>query len=535
MRERESMGKRFNVNAVCRPDMHYMVNLESRLAEIKGMVDRGDYFAINRARQYGKTTILKALEPYLQRDYTVLSLDFQGLSQGDFERETYFVKAFARELCRKPGLEKAMPDAIRGELRELASAIWPEWRMADLFLVLERWCGEAGKPLVLVIDEVDSAANNQVFLDFLAQLRRHYIDRGELPALQSVILAGVYDIRNLKRKFVAGDGHKTNSPWNIAADFLVEMGFSPEDIAGMLREYEGDYHTGMDVGEIARMIYEYTSGYPFLVSRLCQILEEKVAAEAAGGRKSAWTEEGLRLAVKILLQEKNALFESLTGKLNDYPDISDAIYRLLFQGQRILYHPDDPSTDMALMFGFVKVEDGFVAVANRIFETRLYNGFLALPKMQESGVYKAALLERNRFVHDGRLDMELILESFASCFRDIFGDRSETFLEEDGRKYFLLYLKPIINGTGNYYIEARTRSGERTDVIVDYSGEQFIVEMKIWRGNAYHIRGEEQLAGYLDQYRLKKGYMVSFCFNKNKKTGLQKIIVGDRILVEVVV
>ncbi len=43
-------------------------------------------------------------------------------------------------------------------------------------------------------------------------------------------------------------------------------------------------------------------------------------------------------------------------------------------------------------------------------------------------------------------------------------------------------LKPIINGTGNYYLEAQTRDAGRTDVIVDYLGEQFVVEMKIWCG-----------------------------------------------------
>ncbi len=33
--------------------------------------------------------------------------------------------------------------------------------------------------------------------------------------------------------------------------------------------------------------------------------------------------------------------------------------------------------------------------------------------------------------------------------------------------------------TGNYYLEAQTRDARRTDVIVDYLGEQFVVELKI--------------------------------------------------------
>ncbi|MEZ3434597.1 MAG: hypothetical protein K1W34_08260 [Lachnospiraceae bacterium] len=32
---------------------------------------------------------------------------------------------------------------------------------------------------------------------------------------------------------------------------------------------------------------------------------------------------------------------------------------------------------------------------------------------------------------------------------DLYHDSGESFVEEAGRKYFLLYLRPIINGTGN--------------------------------------------------------------------------------------
>ena len=63
------MAKRFNVTADCKSELHYMVNTESRLKAVKVMVDRGDYFTINRARQYGKTTLLRALNRYLQEEY----------------------------------------------------------------------------------------------------------------------------------------------------------------------------------------------------------------------------------------------------------------------------------------------------------------------------------------------------------------------------------------------------------------------------------------------------------------------------------
>lgn len=55
------MNKTFNSDGYCDPELHYMVDISSRLEEIKDMIDTEKYFTVNRARQYGKTTILFAL------------------------------------------------------------------------------------------------------------------------------------------------------------------------------------------------------------------------------------------------------------------------------------------------------------------------------------------------------------------------------------------------------------------------------------------------------------------------------------------
>jgi hypothetical protein len=75
----------------------------------------------------------------------------------------------------------------------------------------------------------------------------------------------------------------------------------------------------------------------------------------------------------------------------------------------------------------------------------------------------------------------------------------------------------------------------RTDVIVDYLGQQYVVELKIWRGNSYNERGEQQLVEYLDYYHLETGYLVSFCFNKGKQPGLREVKVGGRTICEAIV
>ena len=91
-------------------------------------------------------------------------------------------------------------------------------------------------------------------------------------------------------------------------------------------------------------------------------------------------------------------------------------------------------------------------------------------------------------------------------------------------------MRPIINGTGNYYVEARTRNNERMDIVIDYHGERFVVELKIWRGEAYHEKGEKQLAAYLEHYHLYKGYLLTYSYNKSKNTGLiNKTVEGKNI------
>lgn len=260
------MKRSFNITGACNPQEHYMVNLDSRLAEIKKMVDSGKYFVINRGRQYGKTTTLNALENYLNQDYIVVSMDFQFLDASDFENKETFVTAFAQELSELVDGEYQISKELTEQLRKIADGADGFTRMANLFKWISLQCRNTSNPIVLIIDEVDSASNNQVFLDFLAQLRGYYLNRNKKPTFQSVILAGVHDIRNLRQKICPDAEHKHNSPWNIASPFEVDMSFSPDDIAGMLTDYENNHHTGMNIADISQLIYDYTSGSPVSAS-----------------------------------------------------------------------------------------------------------------------------------------------------------------------------------------------------------------------------------------------------------------------------
>lgn len=525
-----------------------MVNIDTRLEAIQHMVEEETYIVIRRARQFGKTTTISLLKKKLSGCYTVFSISLEGLPIEAFAGETPFCQRICRLLYNSIYYQKLdyIPEAIQQEFVQMKSQ---DINLADLSDFISRLCSQLQKPAVLIIDEVDQAGNQEIFLSFLGMLRSKYLNREEEMTFHSVILAGIYNIKNLKLKKRPGREHRFNSPWNIAVDFQGQMSFSVDDIIKMLSGYEADNHTGMDIPHMASLLYEYTSGYPYFVSRLCKILDEMWLRressrdgilQETGLQENylntgyGWDKDGLLSAVRELLVESNPLFDDMVKKLEEFPELKRLLSAVLFQGEKIPYHPDNFAISVGNMFGFLNNEHKTVTVSNRIFEIRLYDWFLS-EEILESKVYKAAQLNEGQFIHNGRLDMELVLERFAESFHDIYADTELTFIEENGRRFFLLFLKPIINGTGNYYIEAQTRTMRRTDIVVDYHGQQFICELKIWHGAEYHRKGLEQLAGFLDDYHLKKGYLISFNFNQKKDIGMRKFLVGGKEIVEVVI
>ena len=526
--------KRFNTTGLCVPHKHYMVSIDERVRQIRAMVDEGDYFSINRGRQYGKTTTLAALERALSDDYDVISLDFQAISTAGFSTEGKFVGAFCRILWRKR-MRLHMPRQVLADIKELTRIGEDKATLDRLFFALSDWCEESDKPLVLIIDEVDSATNNQVFLDFLAQLRLQYLEREkspDTPAFQSVILAGVTDVRHLRAKIRDEDQHKVNSPWNIAADFEVDMDFSATDIAGMLADYEADHGTGMDVDDVAQQVYDYTHGYPFLVSRVCQIVDEKLVDDGFASLEDAWSRQGVDEAVRRLLSETNTLFDSLMGKLQNYPELRGRLRALLMRGEQVAYVPDSYEQQQLLLYGFVRIEQNKLVVANRVFEMRLYVFFVGESEA-DPALRIAAGADRSLFVdEDGGLDVPRIMAHFIRDHNRIHGASGERFLEEEGRERFLTYLSPIINGTGTYSVEEQTRDQHRMDIVIHWLGRRYVIELKIWRGERYHAEGEQQIRGYLDYFDLAVGYLLSFDFRRTKEPGVERVQLGECVLFE---
>jgi len=504
--------RKFNVTGLCVPGKHYMADTSEKIRQIMAMVEQGDYFTINRGRQYGKTTTLSLLEKGLPKEYTVIKVSFEGVDDSVFETPENFCKGILN-VCSKYFKERNLP----------GSEAWIDSSVTTFDLLddfLNKTCKD--KRVVLMIDEVDKTSNNFIFLKFLGMLRDKYLKRndGAGATFQSVILAGVYDIKNLKIKMIQAGTHKLqdgekriNSPWNIAIDFKVDMSLSEKEIASMLVEYENDHKTGMDIEAISKEIRAYTNGYPYLVSRICQYIENDFNRD--------WTLQGIQNAVKEMLFEQSTLFDDIFKNIESNPELKDLLRELTVGNRAYSYNIDNQAIQLAAIYGIVEKRDRLVAIHNRIFEVRIANYFATEKDMQKNRIIPSSLI--NLVAGKEKFDMPLFLEKFADHYYEIYHHKDINFLERECRLLFITYLRPYINGTGFYHLESETRDGERTDVIIDYNSEQFVVELKLWYGYVAHEEAFEQIAGYLDSKSKDTGYLLTFDFRKEQNVGKPQI------------
>lgn len=495
------MNKRFNSTGVCIPSMHYMVDIKNKINIIKNMVDRGNYFVINKPRQYGKTTTMYMLEQDLKDEYLVISISLEGLGDKVFESESDFSVVFLKILARAA---KYQDKEISNFISQLISGVNNFELLSESISELVE---ESKKEVILLIDEVDKSSNNQLFMSFLGMLRNKFLLRqqGKDKTFYSVILAGVYDVKNLKLKIRQDDEKKYNSPWNIAVNFNVDMSFNSEEIATMLNQYSNDKNISINIKEIAKTIHFYTNGYPFLVSRVCEIIDDS---------QLVWNEDNVNKSVKELLQEKNTLFDDLVKNIENNNELREYIFDLIINGTEKTFNIHNPLIDLGITFGYFKNVDGRVKISNRIFEQMLYN---YLSSKLENRTDMSTYNFKENFIIKNGLDFEKILLRFQQFIKEQYSSIDSKFIEREGRLLFLAFIKPIINGVGFDFKEVQISEEKRLDIVVTYLSNKYVVELKIWRGQEYHKKGLKQLKDYLDIQGLDRGYLVIYNFNKEKE------------------
>ncbi len=346
-----------------------MVDTSAKIAQVMMLIEEGAYFTINRPRQYGKTTMMFLLNKNLKKnkDYFCIKMSFEGIGSESYKNFETFIDAFLLRLKHTFALHNHT--LILDFINQNAQIT----NLSQLSSLLTELILKLNKKVVLLIDEVDKSCNNQLFLDLLGMLREKYLLRneGEDITFQSVVLAGVYDVKTLKLKLRSDEEHKYNSPWNIAVDFTVDLAFSAQEITSMLQSFMQDRQIKMNVFEIAELLHYYTSGYPFLVSKLCYIIDAYLKPA------NEWATADVEKAVKHILKENNTNFDSLIKNLENNHELYDLVHRIALAGEVIPYVVSDPVISMGTIFGVLKTDVDICKLHNRIYEQYIYNHMTA--------------------------------------------------------------------------------------------------------------------------------------------------------------
>ena len=168
---------------------------------------------------------------------------------------------------------------------------------------LSQWATNADKPLVVLIDEIDSLVGNTL-LSVLRQLRSGY-DRRPTAFPHSIVLCGLRDVRDYR---IESGG----SPFNIMATSLRLGDFSRRQVEALLAQHVEE--TGQDFAPAAvQRIWNRTRGQPWLVNALAS--EACRAGEADRDRSRAIREVDVEDAEERVILRRQTHLDQLADKL----------------------------------------------------------------------------------------------------------------------------------------------------------------------------------------------------------------------------
>jgi hypothetical protein len=334
------------------------------------------------------------------------------------------------------------------------------------------------------------------------------------------VLAGVHDVKTLKLKIRPEEEQKYNSPWNIAADFTIDMSFNPQEISTMLVDYVNDKKVEMDIPAISQRIHLYTSGYPFLVSKICKEIDEKLLPLK---NKLIWETNDIDVAVKDICQESNTNFDSLIKNIIEHKELEELTKKIILGSQPISFFIGNPTINLGYTYGiFDKNKNGTIKIHNKIYEEIITEYVISRMQEKEEDNRIAKDVVKSSFLFaNGKLNFEKVLLKFQEVIKEKYSKsdvlKSDEFLEKDLRLLFLVFLKPILNGVGFSFKEVETSEEKRLDIVVIFEDEKFIVELKIWRGQEYHLQGIERLKDYMRRENANKSYMLIMDKTRHKE------------------
>jgi hypothetical protein len=519
------MEKFFNTAGPVRKENNYMIDPLKRINrdEILSLIDNWRYFVLHAPRQTGKTSSLLALQEYINKEgkYKCLYVNVEP-AQAARNKVDEGIKAIIVELgaCASYYLKEEFFFDHLNTFTSLGG-------YTALKTALSRWCRESKKPVVLLIDEIDSLIGDTL-ISVLRQLRAGYTNRpDEFP--QSIILCGVRDIRDYRifsdkdQQMITG-----GSAFNVKAESLTVGDFTKEEIKQLYEEHTKE--TGQNFEEeVYDLAWEYTTGQPWLVNALAY----EVCFRNKGGRDKTKTitAQMFEGAKRELILRRDTHIDQLADKLKE--ERVRRVIEPMLEGEEFTEEVFNTDIEYCKDLGLIKkTEDGY-QIANSIYREIIPRELGYMTQLSLESKFR-----RQWYVtEDGRLNMEKLLSNFQQFFRE----HSESWLgrfkyEEAGPQLLLqAFLQRIINGGGQ--IDREYGLGKkRTDLYIRWpiipdrfkdknndiqfpmfynidELQRIVIEIKLKHKNALKKvieDGLEQTAEYADKTGAKESYLIIF-------------------------
>ena len=497
----------FNTEGPVVAQRHYCIPPLERfdLDEALALIGRMRYFVLHAPRQTGKTSSLLALRDLLNSgaagDYRCVYVNVEA-AQAVREDVGRAMRVIVGRLASRARL---LGD---GFLYDTWSDIVAHFGGGALAEALTRWCEADPKPLVLLIDEIDSLIGDSL-ISVLRQLRDGYDQRPEsFP--HSVVLCGVRDVRDYRIRSSAEQVTIAGgSAFNIKAGSLRLGDFSEADVCALLAQHTAD--TGQPfTADALGTVWRQTQGQPWLVNALCQEACTRTAVGSDEGRPI--TGDAILDAQEQLILNRVTHLDQLTDKLQE-ARVRRVIEPLL-SGASV----DESSTrDLEYVrdLGLV-ARDGPPRMANPIYAE-------VVPRELTYAVQEKLLQDPAWYVDaDGGLDLDKLLADFQGFFREHSEHWAARFDYAEAGPQLLLqaFLQRIVNSGGRIEREYGLGRG-RTDLLIiwprpggaaPHAAGRFVIECKVLHGSLERTvrEGLLQTAEYMDRCAAQAGHLVIF-------------------------
>ena len=361
------MPRRFNITGPCVPGRDFMVDLSSRLKRPVQAISRGESLLLVRARQCGKTTLLRELAQALRQKNLAVALCAMQVAEDQTLTGLYrHIEATLQKAYPLPALPKWTPTEPQS-------------------LSFCAWLGEAqqklGRPLVLILDEYD-APPRKLVLSMLRSFRTALLLMDDSrPFVHSLTLCGKTHVRDLRDELrpTGDESRGSGSLWNVALPLALPS-LSPPEVESLLEQYTAE--SGVPWRREAReALWDKTRGQPWLVSRICYEIDEQLGCPRLDvesspaerpGRPAAPSVATVRAVAAQLLEEDCVHLLSVGDLLLGRRDAQELVLRLLAGEELALCRANEVQSYLLDTGLIIPSESGrFIELHNPIYQSYL--------------------------------------------------------------------------------------------------------------------------------------------------------------------